>query len=77
MDWIVAGEHTGVYGHTKVAMGSHLQIEGVCRNDPEMTNLLADTRNLELIRLLQGDPRLGISELAGASACRLRQRRSA
>jgi Lrp/AsnC family transcriptional regulator, leucine-responsive regulatory protein len=29
-----------------------------------MTNLLADTRNLELIRLLQDDPRMGISELA-------------
>jgi Lrp/AsnC family leucine-responsive transcriptional regulator len=45
-------------------MGLYLRIEGICRNDLEMTNLLADTRNLELIRLLQGDPRMGISELA-------------
>ena len=29
-----------------------------------MTNLLADARNLELIRLLQDDPRMGVSELA-------------
>jgi Lrp/AsnC family transcriptional regulator, leucine-responsive regulatory protein len=29
-----------------------------------MTNLLADARNLELIRLLQDDPRMAISELA-------------
>jgi Lrp/AsnC family transcriptional regulator, leucine-responsive regulatory protein len=29
-----------------------------------MTNLLSDARNLELIRLLQDDPRIGISELA-------------
>jgi Lrp/AsnC family leucine-responsive transcriptional regulator len=29
-----------------------------------MTNLLTDARNLELIRLLQDDPRMGISQLA-------------
>jgi Lrp/AsnC family transcriptional regulator, leucine-responsive regulatory protein len=33
-------------------------------NSFEMTNLLADARNLALIRLLQDDPRMGISELA-------------
>jgi Lrp/AsnC family leucine-responsive transcriptional regulator len=33
-------------------------------NDFKMTNLLADARNLEIIRLLQDDPRMGISELA-------------
>jgi Lrp/AsnC family transcriptional regulator, leucine-responsive regulatory protein len=40
------------------------KLKELARNNFEMTNLLADARNLELIRLLQGDPRIGISELA-------------
>jgi Lrp/AsnC family leucine-responsive transcriptional regulator len=42
-----------------------------------MTNLLADARNLELIRLLQEDPRMGLSEMArrvGMSAPSVKER---
>jgi Lrp/AsnC family transcriptional regulator, leucine-responsive regulatory protein len=42
-----------------------------------MTNLLADPRNIELIRLLQDDPRANIAELArriGMSAPSVRER---
>jgi Lrp/AsnC family transcriptional regulator, leucine-responsive regulatory protein len=42
-----------------------------------MTNLLTDARNLELIRLLQEDPRMGLSEMArrvGMSAPSVKER---
>ncbi|SEE11672.1 Lrp/AsnC family transcriptional regulator, leucine-responsive regulatory protein [Rhizobiales bacterium GAS188] len=46
-------------------------------NDLRVSSLLRDERNLELIRLLQADPRAGISELArriGMSAPAVRER---
>lgn len=58
-------------------MAYTIHIKGLSRNYPQMMSLLADARNIELIRLLQEDPRANIAELArriGMSAPSVRER---
>jgi Lrp/AsnC family leucine-responsive transcriptional regulator len=52
-------------------------IKATCVLSPKFSNLLLDARNVELIRLLQADPRVSVSELArqiGMSAPAVKER---
>jgi len=77
MDVRFAYEYRSVYRSSQIRNAHHLRFEGPYTKMPAFSNLLRDARNVELIRLLQADPRTPLSELArriGMSAPAVKER---